>query len=406
MERLDTNIIAQICAMTDDDTIYNFACSSKTYNNLVQLSKERIEFQRNACPNYELNSLNNTNNVFVDTHDELKNNTIYNAIHNFACDNTIYNFVYSKLFLNTTVLKSYCNSSLECHVEKDCFCSSNEQAQGLLVVACDGKNDILKSLKVKGDITNISLQFSASNTFYDNLSNAFLSSLPTDEHGYKEVFSHFIDSLYFKLFRFCDFIMRITYVGTIEVVKTYMNFEHYHRHLFQDLLRQRAIEKNTFYTLVVLPHMLVSNAPIGTKYINTYQVQPAYISKGFAIIVKDGQGALQYPSDVVKSVEINLFGTDTTTTSTIKEAPTRSYKVSSRRILSKNMIDNPLYNLQFPLQNCLYVPLDKINFGLVHDTEIKIHLHNQYPKDMWSVDIVYFGINYIIYLYGYGLRLC
>lgn len=64
MDNLTPDVVAQICALTDDNTIFNLACSCKTFNKLLQSSRGQTLFYRNTHPNYELNSLKDISNEF------------------------------------------------------------------------------------------------------------------------------------------------------------------------------------------------------------------------------------------------------------------------------------------------------------------------------------------------------
>lgn len=298
------------------------------------------------------------------------------------------------------------------HVEKDHLPLSNNREEVLNIMIFKCSKDLLTSVKLKGNVKCVSIEFTSSGTFYDNITDGVLNTLPIDEQGYKEVLSYFVPFIYFKLFAFDDVKIKITHVGDVEVVKTYMNFCIHHDLLF------RIMTVGTYdrlFTDALLPYMLVSNAPIGKKHINTFEVKPCFISKGIAIIIKDAKGVLKNPDDVIQYVEIDVFGkcyiqdpnkslTNAEIQAQLKGTPKRSHKISSKRLLSENIVDTSLYNLCFPLQHCLYIPLDNVNFSLVEHTKVKVYLDKEYSSDQWNLDIVYYGMNLICNMYGFGSR--
>jgi hypothetical protein len=369
MELLPCPVLAKICSLTDDDTIYSLACSYRSICALMNAAKNDISFQRNIEKTYGLNVLREAIPEF---------SVVPYNVHNFE---------------NINVIKNYIGENISSPGYQYHFASEPNVKQFTTYYfgADIGRNDLLTSVKIKGDIYRLTFEFTlhTSCALLDKMTDGFWNILPTDEEGYKEVLSHFVPYVYFKMFPFSGLILKIQHIGSIVIQATAVNFDNHHKRILEDLTFRR---NDTVFTHTIIPDMMCSNLAFDTtdKFI-LCQVYPSFISKGFAIIIKHNGRNVKNPCEIIKSIEIDLY--DKSLPSILR----KSYKFNSKLLCIDKVIRSDLYNLNFTLNdNCLYIPMNNVNFRYVSQTKFKIVFHNDVDIDNKGlIDIVYFSHNMI-----------
>lgn len=377
MDSLPNNLIGKICSLTDDETIYNFGCSSQLNNQVINNNKKDIIFHRDNELNYELNVLKQAIPEF---------SIVPYNIHNFE---------------NLNIVSQYIGENIGYIKHKFHVSSPNtKQCYTTYYVNSDLlANDLMTSVKVKGDIQKLSVEFTAPRSFIDNMTDGFMNILPTDEQGYKEILKHFLPYIYFKLFPFSEIILRIQHIGDIDIDMTYVNFSKHIDDIIGNLTYRRS---NIVFTSAIIPEMLYSNLNFDTKSEHLlFEINPSFISKGFVFIVKQNNKVINNPHEVIKTINIDLYD---------KISPqiiTHSYIFNSRRLYGDKIKKSKFYNLNFQLNNdCLYLPLENINFNHVSKTIVKISFYgiNTDYDNTGFIDIVYFSKNMIMSKDGFGSR--
>lgn len=380
METLPCPVLAKICSLTDDDTIYNLACSYRSIHTLVNAAKNDILFQKNNEKTYGLNILREATPEF---------SVVPYNVHNFE---------------NINVIKNYIGQNISCPGYNYNFASHGNVKQFTIYEfgAELGRNDLLTSVRIKGDIYRLTFEFTlhTSCALLDKMTDGFWNILPTDEEGYKEVLSHFVPYVYFKMFPFSGLILRILHIGNIDIKTTAVNFDNHHKRILEDLTFRR---NDIVFTHTIIPDMMCSNqAYDASKKFVMFPVYPSFISKGFVIIIKNNERNIQNTCQIVKSIEIDLY--DKSSPSTL----TKSYKFNSKLLCIDKVVKSGLYNLNFTLNdNCLYIPLNNVNFRYVSQTIFKIVFHNDVDVDVDNkglIDIVYFSHNMIENRGAFGSR--
>lgn len=377
METLPQDVIGKICSFTDDETIHHVSCANKLLHQIINACKERILFYRNEESTYETNFLK-------DAVEEI--NAIPYDFHNF-----------DKL----NVIKPYLGENIEC-IEHRHHVSSPDNQKRYNTYYFNAEllaNDILTSVKIKGDIHKITFEFGTSKSFYDNMTNSFWHILPCDSEGYKELLTDFLSYVYFRIFAFSEIILKIVHSGDIDIKTTFVNFDKHHRTIIENLTFRRQDE---IFSYALIPSMLLSNHMINTKYDHVYfQVFPAFISTGFVIVIKTDDGMMiENPCQVVKNINIDIYS---------KTAPCivhKSYLLNSRRLTPEKIKKNKLYNLEFDISKCLYIPLENVNFDNVSQTVMKVTFHKEHEfiNSEIMIDVLYFGKNMILNKHGFGAK--
>jgi hypothetical protein len=372
MDILPCPVLAKICSFTDDDTIYNLACSHRSIYTLINAAKNDVLFQRYNEKTYGLNVLREAIPEF---------SIVPYNVHNFE---------------NINVLKNYIGENISCIGNDYHFASQSKEKQfttyyfGVEI----GRNDLLTSVKIKGTIYRITFEFTlhTSCAVLDKMTDGFWNALPADEEGYKEVLSHFVPYIYFKMFPFTGLILKIQHIGHIDIKTTAVNFDNHHKRILEDLTIRR---NNTIFTHIIIPDMVCSNLAFdASEGFILFPVYPSFISKGFAIIIKD----YERPCDIIKSIEMYLC--DKSSPSVVR----KSYKFNSKLLCVDKVKKSDLYNLTFALNgNCLYIPLNNVNFRYVSQTLFKINFHNN-VDNKGLVDVVYFSHNMIENRGAFGSR--
>lgn len=364
MEILPCHVLAKICSITDDDTIYSIACTCRSYLMTMNASKNEILFQRNHEKTYGLNVLKEAIPEF---------SIVPYNVHNFE---------------NINVIKKYIGENISCIDYKYHFASQANVKQFTTYYfgAELGANDLLTSVRIMGDIYRLTFEFTlhTSCSLLDKMTDGFWKILPSDEEGYKEVLSHFVPYVYFKLFPFSGLVLKIQHIGDIDIKTTAVNFDNHHQRILEDITFRRI---NTVFTHTIIPDMICSNLVFDSsnKCIQ-FPVYPSFISKGFAVITK---GSAKNIGTIIKSIEIELYD------KSLPSILTKLYKFNSKLVSVDKVKKSGLYNLTFELKNnCLYIPLNNINFRYVSQTIFKIVLHDN-VDDKGLIDIVYFSHNMI-----------
>jgi hypothetical protein len=373
MELVPVEVIAQICSYTDDDTIFNFASSSRKFNSIVKSARHMIEFFRNNEPTYELNVLNNIPSEIT---------AIPYNIHNLENCNVIKPYIEDNLGI---VEHKYQISSID---DTERYTTHYFNADLLA-------NDLIKSVKVKGNIIKISFQINNEGSFYDSMTNAFINLLPTDEQGYTEILTHFIPFIYIRIFPLCNIVIRIYHIGNVEIKSTFYNL---FSHTIQTIDDNTIRRCDKLFTYVLIPEMLYSNKSLNNSKL--FQVYPSWISKGFAIVLKNKKHIINNPDSVIKEIHLSILSSSFTSS---------TYKLNSKKIMSNKIINNKIYNLNFDIQNCLYIPLENINFTRIKNTHqviinVVYHKEHTYKNDELMIDVIYFNKNMILNERGFGSR--
>lgn len=378
MDILPNHLIGKICSLTDDDTIFNFGCSSKLNNEIVQNSKDSIKHQRDNEPTYELNVLKE----YIPNFSPFPYN-----IHNFE---------------NLNVVSNYIGENIE-SIQHKLHVSSPDTEKRYITYYFNADllaNDLLTSVKVKGDIYKLSFQLATTRSYIDNMTDGFMKILPVDNQGYTEILNYFLPYIYFKLFPFSEIILKIQHCGDIDINMSFVNFSKHHNEIIANLTYRRY---NTIFTYAVIPEMLYSNLPYNTRNnFVLFNVYPCFISKGIALIIKQDDNIINKPQEIIKDIKIDLYN---------KQSPlviSHSYHLNSRRLYSHNVKKNKLYNLNFELNDCcLYIPLENINFNYVSQTTITLRFHEECEtkySHQGCIDVVYFSKNMIRNKDGFGSR--
>lgn len=375
MNSLPYQAVAKICSFTDDDTIFNLICTCRSFCALMNIAKDEILFQKTNEITYGLNVLKQTIREFS------------------IIPYNVYNFE------NINVVKNYIGENINC-IQHTYHVSSPDTEKRYSTYYFNADllaNDLLSSVKVKGEIYILTFEFQTSRSFYDKLTDGFMSILPVDENGYKEILSYFIPYVYFRLFPFSNIILKIQHIGDIDIKTTFVNFDNHHRNIIENLTFRRC---NVVFTHAVIPDMLSSNLAYNTSRHNMLvQVYPSFISKGFCVVLKkDMKNIIEDPCKVIKSIEIDLYKRHSF------NIVTKTFNFSCKTLTVDKLMRTGFYNLNFKLnENCLYIPLNNINFRNISQTILKFIFHKN-VEITGLLDIIYFGDNMIMNKDGYGSR--
>lgn len=373
MEVLPHQVLAKICSVTNDDTIFSLACTCKSYQRAVNIAKNEIIFQRNNEVSYGLNILRE-------------------AIPDFSIvPYDIYNFK------NVNIIEKYIGENINC-IGHTYHVSSDENVIRFTTYYFNPEllaNDLMTSVRVKGDILRLTFEFHTLRSFCDNLTDGFLNSLPSDDDGYKEILSCFVPYVYFRLFPFSNIILKMQHVGDIDIKTTFVNFDNHHKSIIENLTFRRH---DVVFTHAIIPDMLCANLAINTSTNSClFQVSPSFISKGFVIVLKTNGKNIKKPYNVIKSVEITLYDKSS------PSIPTISFSFDSKHLLVERLKRKGMYNLGFQLNNdCLYIPISNVNFTYASQTVFKFIFHNCNINLL--ADVVYFSDNMIMNTHGFGSR--
>lgn len=375
MDILPDHLIGKICSLTDDDTIFNIGCSSKLNSKTMGKSKDAIMFHRDNEPTYGLNALQNALPQF---------NIVPYDIHNFD---------------NSNIISSYIGENVE-NIQHKVHVSSPDTTKRFTTYYFNTdllSNDLMTSVKVKGNITKLSFEFATKRSFIDNMTDGFLSVLPVDEFGYKEILNDFLPYVYFKLFPFSEIILRIQHIGDIDINMTFVNFSRHHNEIIANLTYRRS---NILFTYAIIPEMLYTNLAYDTgNGFVSFQVYPRFISKGIIIVVKQNNSIIEKPQEVIKNVNIDLYDTKS------PEMIAYSFKLNSKRLYCGSIKKTKFYNLNFQVNdNCLYIPLENINFNYVSNTLIKLSFYDIQHSSEGFIDVIYLSKNMIRTKNGFGSR--
>ncbi len=373
MEFLPNQVIAKIFSLTDDETIFNFSCVCKLYFNVMNVAKNEITFQKNNEITYGLNILKECIPEF---------GVVPYDVYNFEHINVINNYIEQNI--NTIEHKYH----LSCPYHDKRYTTYYFNAELLI-------NDLLTSVKVKGEIYRITFEFQASGSFYSNITDGLLNILPTDENDYKEVLSYFVPYVYFRLFPFSNILLKIQHIGDIDIQTTFVNFDNHHRNIIENLTFRRC---NTVFTHTIIPDMLLSISFDHSSKCILRQVYPSFISKGFIIVLKENNCIFENPCDIIKSIEIDCY---------CRGSPnviTKTYKFNSKYLIVNKVINKGYYNLNFKIKNnCLYIPLDNVNFRHISQTIFKVIFYDNIKAE-GVMDIIYLGHNMIMNKDGISSR--
>lgn len=380
MDILPNHLISKICSLTDDQTIFNIGCSNTINNQVINKSKEDILFHRDNEPTYELNVLKEIIPEFSPFP--------YN-IHNFE---------------NLNIISQYIQENIK-HIQHKLHISSPDTEKYYSTYYFNADlfaNDLLTSIKVKGDICKLSFELATTRSFIDDMTDGFLNILPVDENGYKEIFNHFLPYIYFKLFPFSEIILRILHVGDIDINMTFVNLSRHQNDIIANLTYRRS---SIIFTYTIIPEMLYTNLAYDTgNGFVSFQVYPRFISKGIIIVVKQNNNIIEKPQEVIKNINIDLYDTKS------PEMIAHSYKLNSKRLYCGSIKTTKFYNLNFQINdNCLYIPLENINFNYVSKTVIKLSFCDiQHSNEGYSnkgfIDVIYLSKNMIRTKNGFGSR--
>ena len=374
MDTLPNHLIGKICSLTDDDTIFNIGCSSKSNNQIIQKSKDDIKYHCDNQSTYELN-------VLKEKITELC--PIPYNIHDFE---------------KLNVVSPYIRENIG-YIEQKVHISSPDEDKRYTTYYFNTDvftNDLLTSVKVKGNIYNLSFELATTRSFLHNMTDGFISILPVDEQGYTEILNHFLPYIYLQLFRFSEIILRIQHVEDIDIIMTYAHFSQHHNELIANLTYRR---NNVVFTYAIIPEMLYSNLCFDTNKDNViFEIYPSFISKGIVFIIKQNDKVINNPHQVVNTIEIDIYAKIN------QEIPSHTYKLNSRKLLGSNIKKSEFYNLNFKIDNkCLYIPLENINFRYARKTIVKMSF-NQNHHITGSMDVMYFSKNMIMNKDGFGSR--
>lgn len=374
MDNLPYQTVAKICSFTDDDSIFSLVCTCKSYCTLMNIAKNEICFQRKHQIAYGLNILRD-------------------AIPEFSIvPYDVYNFD------NVNVVNKYIGENIETVQHKHYV--SSPSSEKLFTTYCFNiellRNDILTSVKIKGKVHNIYFQFHSSHTFYDNMNEGFWSILQTDEQGYKEVLSCFMPYIYFRIFPSSFIVLKIRHTGDIDIRSTFVNFDDYHKSIIENITFRQS---DVVFTHAIIPEMLKKNLPFdNNKKSLSFEVYPSFISKGFLFVLRSDGKSIDLPSKIVKLVEIELYQ------NSIPSNVTKRFTFDSRSISMNRIKKSMFYNLKFDFNdNCLYIPLNNVNFRYVHKTVIRVTFHDDINV-IGLLDVIYLSDNMIVNKHGFGSR--
>jgi hypothetical protein len=146
--------------------------------------------------------------------------------------------------------------------------------------------------------------------------------------------------------------------------------------------------------------MLYSNLYFDTNIGHVlFNIYPSFISKGIVLIVKQYSNVINNPQEVIKTINIDLYDKIS------PEIVTHSYKLNSKRLYGDKIKKSKFYNLDFQVNNnCLYIPLENINFYHVSKTIVKLSFHNINHDKQGFIDVIYFSKNMIMNKNGFGRR--
>lgn len=376
MDILPNHLIGKICSFTDDNTIFNFACSSKSNSLIINENKKEIIFHRDNELTYELNVLKE----YIPDFSPIPYNIDY--------------------FEKLNVVSPYIEEHIG-YIEQKVHISSPDKEKRYTTYYFNADllaTDVLTSVRVKGDICKLSFEFATTRSFIHNMTDSFLEILPVDKEGYIEILNHFLPYIYFKLFPFSEIILRIQHVRDIDINMTFKNFSNHHNEIIANLTFRRC---NTVFTYAVIPEMLYSNLCFDTskEHLLFEIYPPSFISKGIVLIMKNiNHNIIDKPQDIIKTIKLDLYN---------KQSPlviTHSYLFNSRNVYCGHIKNSKFYNLNFELNNCcLYIPLENVNFNYVSKTVVKISYYDTQCNKGY-IDIMYFSKNMIMNKDGFGSR--
>jgi hypothetical protein len=353
---LPIDLIATICSKTDDETIYNLVCSSTPINNVINKGKEQIILDRRNEPLYDINTL-----IF----NYPQYSVIPYNIHNFRNMCGLNGILCENIGYREHIHRVYISDDSIDHT----------------VIMVPKKGNLLTSIKLKGDVRNVSIELGERNTFYDNLYQSFLSLLPTDDDGYKEVLTHFTPCFSFNGLSQTEIRVRISFVGDTYCKCTYMYFDKHHTDIINNI-------SNDFNTHAIIPHMLKEDLHVNNSLVKYFNIDKLFISKGVAVVSRNNTNtnAVRNPIKFIEVIIDNLH----------------SHKVSSHLLQHGKITKHKLYNLPFDIKDCIYVPLEGVNFNNVESGTLKITFENDNEH---NIDVIYFGYNMIFNKFGVGGRL-
>lgn len=350
------DVLAFICSLTDEITIFNLGCScQKLHQNLID-AKGTILNALHQSKAYGLNALNSTT-----TNDEALLTKL----------NPRLNIVQSILFENIGFIQHHITmSSSSCDTSTVRTCLFQVPPMG----------DVLTSLKLKGDVLSLVLGFEGATQLHNHtdISNALFRILPKDDDGYVEVVSLFCQyGFLLAPLVFQQMLIRVGFKGTLLCKASYLNIHKHHKarlpkgDVCMNVIRTSRIfmEDWTYWKSSTCKKVVFFPATQGTK--------------GIAITLShlDTQNEDNLNNQEVIEY-IDVLHTDLNEKQCV-------YRLSGRKLFASNIIKKRWYNLPFHLEHCWYIPLNDYRYHPKYGTIFYIKFRS-IPKQAIRIEGTYF----------------
>jgi hypothetical protein len=345
IRELNLDLIGKICSFMDDTTIYNLLQTNKEMKNIITKAKDNILQLREYEPKYDDYSSIVTSN---------KNSLKYEYNHEYD-DIKLMNYIRT-------------NEVEDVHR----FATRNETTSLIMLTPESNetheRSDIISSIKVKGDIRDLKLEF-ASQTIISKGFDAILklNILEKDEEGFIEIMQPFVRCLPLFVIQFFDAHIWLQTCGLIvlKVTKCSISPQYMINNSWLNVPCRIPITTAKWYYRLLHYDKQVSNV-INIKCIEK--------SIGIHIVIWNDNKL------ICNRNKVRLFQLDISNKNQIM--------ISARKLHTSKMCQSKIYNLRTKLRWGYYIPLDALEIQPSDTIDLRV-VFKQKMEHKFNIDVIY-----------------